>query len=544
MKRTHAFHAAVQVPPSLVGRAVTDRVACRRHTRILEERPQGAGISTRKLKYRRDMLDTLLSACKQTKAFAERENAVPLVQKFLVLAQTLESSKAVAFSLGIADSVEIAASTTAEKVAASLYSSPELASSSLDRPTPKPVQKDFLHPLWVALLAFKLGGPINAASTTHQHEWRLPSEKTRDTPSFYSEGDFVNMFEDLRIAVIWETRDGEAAGPSGNHTVFLTGDATPRPLVTLGTQDNAASSPITILYDCGHAALYYDCDDPDVIRNSISADLHLNAISDEDIQLLNGSPSDVLRGKLSLTELVTNFPIAKYATHFHNLLFDSVSLNAILATLGTLDVPPAPTIPKIGRCLLEERFETYKKDNWAHLPLEIKRMETDVYLEGTYPTAADFLNGVVLKARRDVHLPVGVKLFPQSPLDEISEEARKFIRDLPGDLISTRMAYYASALIDSAYTIGDLIPTANLHKFAELVERRCLELIGIGFIDDESRLSSMAALASAFGNAVDGLKEVQMVAEPWIEGLDLQVYRTRCLYLFWCAGKCLYTNCM
>ncbi|CAN9304086.1 unnamed protein product [Alternaria alternata] len=270
------------------------------------------------------MLDTLLSACKQTKAFAERENAVPLVQKFLVLAQTLESSKAVAFSLGIADSVEIAASTTAEKVAASLYSSPD------------------------------------------------------------------------------------------------------------------------------------------------------------------------------------------------------VSLNAILATLGTLDVPPAPTIPKIGRCLLEERFETYKKDNWAHLPLEIKRMETDVYLEGTYPTAADFLNGVVLKARRDVHLPVGVKLFPQSPLDEISEEARKFIRDLPGDLISTRMAYYASALIDSAYTIGDLIPTANLHKFAELLERRCLELIGIGFIDDESRLSSMAALASAFGNAVDGLKEVQMVAEPWIEGLDLQ----------------------
>lgn len=151
------------------------------------------------------MLDTLLSACKQTKAFAERENAVPLVQKFLVLAQTLESSKAVAFSLGIADSVEIAASTTAEKVAASIYSSPELASSSLDRPTPKPVQKDFLHPLLVALLAFKLGGPINAASTTHQHEWRLPSEKTRGTPSFYSEGDFVNMFEDLRIAVIWET---------------------------------------------------------------------------------------------------------------------------------------------------------------------------------------------------------------------------------------------------------------------------------------------------------------------------------------------------
>jgi hypothetical protein len=106
---------------------------------------------------------------------------------------------------------------------------------------------------------------------------------------------------------------------------------------------------------------------------------------------------------------------------------------------------------------------------------------------------------------------------------------------LPEDLISTRLAYYAPALVDSAYTIRDLTPTANLHKFAKLLERRCLELIGMGFIDGESRLPSMAALACAFGNTINGLKEVQIVAEPWIEDLDLQVYRTRCLYLFWCA---------
>jgi hypothetical protein len=454
----------------------------------------------------------------------------------MVLAQTLESLKAVAFALGTADSVEIRASRTEEKVSASKCPSPELASSPLKRPTSKHAQEDFLHPLLVALVAFKLGGPVNAAFTTHQHEWRIPSDNTRDTPNLHSEGDAGNLFEEMRITVVWETRDGEAAVPSGNHTVFLTGDATPRPLVALRTQEeDGANSPIAILYDCGHAALYYDCDDPDIIRKSTSVDLHLNTILDEDIQLLDGSSSNAFRGKLSLTKLVTDFPIAQYATHFHNLLFDSVALNVILTKLGTLDVPPAPTMPNSGQCLLEERFETYKKDNWAHLPLEVKRMKTDVYLEGTYPTAVSFLDNVVRKARRDVHLPVGVSLFPQSPMDGNWEWARRFIRDLPKDLILTRLAYYAPALVDSAYTTRDLTPTANLHKFAKLLERRCLELIGMGFIDGESRLPSMAAMACAFGNAINGLKEVQIVAEPWIEDLDLQVYRTRCLYLFWCA---------
>ncbi|KAG9190923.1 hypothetical protein G6011_09011 [Alternaria panax] len=480
------------------------------------------------------MLDMLRSACAQTQAFAERDVAIKLVQKFVALAQTLESSKAVAFSLGT-DGVEIAAWTAEEKASTSGYPLPELISSPLKRPASNQHQKDFLHPLLVALLAFKLGGPVNAAFTTYQHEWRVPSDNSCDTPNLHTEGDSGNIFEDLRITVVWEMRDGEVSGLSGNHTVFLTGDATPWPLVALRAQDDGVNSPVAILYDCGHAALYYDCDNPDVIRKSISVDLHLNSISDEDLQLLDRSSSDAVHEKLTLTKLVTEFPIAKYATHFHNILFDSIVLDVILTKLEKLSVPSAPTIPNSRLCLLEERFEMYKKDNWAHLPLEVKRMESDVYLEGAYLTAASFLDDVVLKARRDVHLPVGVSLFPQSPVDENLEGARKFIRDLPKDLISTRLAYYTSALADSAYTIRDLISTANLHKFAKLLEWRCLELIGIGFIDHGSRLPSMTALACAFGNAINGLKEVQIVMEPWIQGLDLQVYRTRCLYLFWCA---------
>ncbi len=281
--------------------------------------------------------------------------------------------------------------------------------------------------------------------------------------------------------------------------------------------------------------MYYDCEDPNAIRKSISLDFHLNTISDKDIHLLGGASADKSRGKLTLTELVTNFPIAKYATHFHNLLFDSVSLDAMLTRLDILEVPPARALPKHGQRLREERFDTYKKDNWAHLPLDVKRMESDICLEGIYATAASFLDKVVLKARRDVHLPVGASLFPQSPMEGNLEWARKFIRDLPENLVSTRVAYYASALIDPAYTAGDLVSTANLRKYAKMLEQRCLELIGIGFIDDAYQLPSMAALACAVGNAIDGLKEVYIVADPWIEELDLQVYRTRCLYLFWCA---------
>jgi hypothetical protein len=80
-----------------------------------------------------------------------------------------------------------------------------------------------------------------------------------------------------------------------------------------------------------------------------------------------------------------------------------------------------------------------------------------------------------------------------------------------------------------------LVSTANLQKYAKMLEQRCLELIGIGFTDDAHRLPSMAALVCAVGNAIHGLKEVQVVTDPWIEESDLQVYRTRCLYLFWCA---------
>ena len=482
------------------------------------------------------MLNALVAACAQTAGFAQRDVAFKLVEKFRTLAQTLDRSKAVAFTFGVEEDEEIVTLPIEEQVAASGDSSPEPQSSPLELSTSMPAREDTLHPLLVALLAFKLGGPINAAFTGHQHEWRPPIDTARDTPSFYSEGDVGDFFDDIRITIVWEMRDDKATGPSGKHSVFLTSDATPRPLEALTVQKRAeASSPVTILYDCRHAALYYVCDDPDAIREGKSLDVHLNTISDKDVRLLNTATGDKSRGKPSLTELVTNFPIENYANHFHDILFDSVSVNAIFTKLDMFDVPPAPALPPDRQHLQDKRFDAYKKDNLAHLPIDIKRLAGDVYLEGSYPTAASFLDKVVLKARRDVHLPVGASLFPQSPMEENMEWARRAIRDLREDLVSNRVAHYATALVDSAYATRDLISTANLRNYAKMLERHYLELIGIGFTDDACSLPSMAALACAFGNAIDGLKEAQIMAEPWIEEMDLQVFRTRCLYLFWCA---------
>jgi hypothetical protein len=535
MKPSPPFNVALQIPASLVGRIVTDRVACRRHTRILEERSHDARAPKEKLQYQRKILNVLVAACARIEPFKQRDDATKLVRKFVTLAQTLESSKAVAFSFGQTEGVEVGSSPIEEE-AASRDSSPELLSSPLELPASKPVREDILHPLSVALLAFRLGGPVNAAFTTHQNEWTLQKDAAHDAPSFYCEGDVGGMFEDLRVTVVWETRDEKESGPSGTHSVFLTGDATPRPLISLKRQEqDEGNSPTIILYDCKHAALYYDCNDPEAIRKSISLDFHRNTISDEDIRLLHGVSIDKSGEKPSLTELVTNFPIEGYAVHFHRILFNSVSLDAILTKLDMFEIPPAPALPKNGQRLREERFDVYKKDNWSHLPQDVKRMETDVYLQGVYTTQASFLGKILLKARRDVHLPVGANLFPQSPLEGNLEWARKFVRDLPDDLMSSRLDYYASALVGQTYTAKDLVSTANLHNYAKMLERRCLELIGIGLVDDACRLPSMAALACVFGSAIDGSKEGQIVAEPWIEELDLQVYRTRCLYLFWCA---------
>jgi hypothetical protein len=355
--------------------------------------------------------------------------------------------------------------------------------------------------------------------------------------NFYTEGDTGNIFDGLRITKVWEERDGKAAGPSGRHNVFLTGDATPQLLTALdSTATQHDSLPVHILYDSQHAALYYDCDDPNAIRKSVTMNFHLNTLMDEDVHLLSTQlNNDADKKELSLTELVTDFPIANYSNLFHNTLFSVALVGEIVKRLSTFDIELPPAATDNTQSLLEERFALYKQENIARLPPAVLKMESDIRLVRVYDTSIRFIDTVVDKARRDVHLPIGMNLFPQCPMDRNKEWARKFIRDLPEHLIATRLAEYAPALVNTSYTSNDLLSTAQLHSFARLLEHRYFELIGIGFVDDSSQLCSTASLASALGEVIDGIKEGQLISEPWVDDSDLQIYRTRCLYLFWCA---------
>ncbi|CAA9959022.1 hypothetical protein PTMSG1_02550 [Pyrenophora teres f. maculata] len=532
MPQQQPFHAAIYVPADIRGYIVTDRVACRRHTRVLAEAPKDVRVTARREKYQRNMMNVLLAACADVGAFSQK-HAVELVQKFVAIAQMLERSKAVGFLLG---AVEPANEAVENDLVADAYPSPVEHPGERTCCTPNSAHEYLLHPLLVALLAFQLGGPVNAAFTTHELEWKLPDDTTSDMPTFYSEGDTGDLFHEFRITRVWETYEGRTVGPSGNHSVFMTGEATPQPLLDLSAHgEGTSSSPVTILYDPRHAALYYDCQDSAAVRRGVSLDFHLNTLTDDILRLLSPPSSETSSGKLTLSKLVTEFPILNYTSHFHDLLFNSDSLVAMLTKLSTITIPPRSNLSGDSQRLREERFEAYKNDNWAHLPQEVKLMESDICLEGTYPTPMNFLNSVTLKARRDVHLPIGMDLFPHTLIAENMEWARKFIRDMSKDTISKRLSCYAHSLVETAYCTKDLISTPNMREVARLFEVSCLELTAFGFVGESLQLLSMAALVHALGVAIDGLKEVQLSTEPWIEETDLQIYRTRCLYFFWCV---------
>jgi hypothetical protein len=537
MVRPQPFRATIQVPTEICGRLLTDRVAWRRHTHMLEERrPQDARTSARKDQYRRNIVNLLVAAYAEADPFADHNATRALVQRFVTLAHTLETLKAVAFLFGEAQDIDAGGDVEVDNAAESVHTPAEESVNQATGAAQKPSREDILHPLLVALLAYQMGGPVNAAFTKHEHEWKVPDNVGNGAPNLYSEGDAGDMFDGFRVTVVWETQDGLRVGPLGTHNVFLTGDATPRPLVTQEPEaQSGAASPLTILYESGKAALYYDCEDPNAVRKSISFDFHLNSNMDDDIRQLT-VPSDAVKVEdITMTKLVTGFPIENYTHHFHNLLFADASLNAILTKLSTLDVPPPPAVPDTTHHQIASRFALYKQDSIDHLPPVVRRMEQDIQLQGIYPTPASFLDAIVLKARRDIHLPIGMNLFPQSPLEENKECARKLLRDLPENLISTRLTSYALALVEPPYTANDLLPTRQLHHLAKIMEQRCLELIGIGFVDDGGRLPSIAALVAAFGEAVDGVKAIQIEPEPWVDEGDMQIYRSRCLYLFWCA---------
>lgn len=95
------------------------------------------------------------------------------------------------------------------------------------------------------------------------------------------------------------------------------------------------------------------------------------------------------------------------------------------------------------------------------------------------------------------------------------------------------------ALTRAPYVGGSLLPTAQLQIFSTMIETMCLDLFACGYTDSSFVLFSMSCLSSALGKALNGSKEVDVAPKLVVTRKDLQLFRTRCLYLFWCADYLL-----
>lgn len=194
------INACSEGPQDERGEIVTDRVACRKNTQSVRERkdPQ----SQAKDRYRREFLRTLQAACEG----GEVENA--LVDKFTHLANTLEDSKALAlpaiYTMGDGSVLlppgPASESATNELSAASgkrLHCHAELLEY-------RPTQTGLIHPLIVALLAYKLGGPISAANSAYADTWQMPVQTGPDAnvDNFYWAHAIGDLFDDHRIALV------------------------------------------------------------------------------------------------------------------------------------------------------------------------------------------------------------------------------------------------------------------------------------------------------------------------------------------------------
>ncbi|EMD85469.1 hypothetical protein COCC4DRAFT_128002 [Bipolaris maydis ATCC 48331] len=474
------FLADIQIPASLCGEIIRERVSCYRRTRVLPNQLTPCTFEDRE-RYRQTVEDCPMGACNRTHGFYNRENG--LFDKFLALVHTLEHAKALAFSFGSADGVENRLETSETKLGSSGYPTTKDMPDQFKPPTSKEMCEYALHPLFITLLAFHYGGPINAAFSIHDHERKSPEDTSEDNMTLYREDNEGRIFNGIRITVVWETCKDKTKGSLERHTVFLAGETTPRPLVSLCAQEqDCGDSPVVIIYDSRCACLYYDGEDPGAVRHSISFDFHLKTISNEDLELLSTPPQLRSRPGLSLAELITRFPVMDYVTHFHNLLFDTEVPKATLARLSNI-------IEMAGKL--------------RHMLLDIPRAVNNTYLIAVYPSFASFREKVAQRARLYLLTTPNAMLFPESSIQETIENARQLIRGFPEELISKRIRHYDSTLTRNPYTYEDLLPTSKIQSLVGALNAGYLKLIGVGFVHESVCLYSMSALAPAFGRAIN-----------------------------------------
>jgi hypothetical protein len=522
------FCAEILVPADERGQLVIERVASHDQIYILHEAPQ---TNNCKLRYRQTIVDLLRSTPTGS------DNIGQLMEKFVRLAESLESTKAIA--LPFRDRDNTLATKWSDKIKSINSSKPALMDPT-ELLQCKQIEACLLHPLVIALLAYQMGGAINAANTLHSHQWKSAEGSVPELAHFYAEGDTKNIVDDHRITLVWEERGGRSTAVPGKHHIFTENQAKPQPLTPfLWIGEDGSACPMVIVYDSRNTALWYECQDTEAVRINIGLDFHVNTITDTELDLLSGV-SQGARGpnELTLTRLITGFPMCQnYTWHFNRLLFDTSSCEMILLALESLEVPHGDpsSPPEPSKSQLYQRFECWDADNLAHIPDFIREFPFNYPVSGVYETPASFINSLSYRMQQDAHFFIGVDLMPQTVADTEREHARKVIRGHTEEKTSQKLAMYMQSLTIDQYDRGSLLPPAQLQAFAGRIKATYLDLAARGYTDGSFMLVSLSSLSSALGRALNGPKEIDVTPKVRVTDEDLQIFRTRCLYLFWCA---------
>jgi hypothetical protein len=521
------FCADIFVSGSERGQLVAERVASHDQIYILQETPESTDC---KLQYRKFILEQLRGTSMGS------DNVDKLVEKFVRLAQNLESTKAIA--LPFQDRDNILATKWPHK-AQEIHYPKRVLLNPTELLFCEQIEASLLHPLVIALLAYQMGGAVNAANTLYSRQWQSSKAPEPELARFYSEGDTKSIADDHRVTLVWEERGGRSTAVSGDHHIFTENQAKPQPLTPLSWMgEDSTTSPMIIVYDYRSTELWYEYQDAEKIRISFGLDFHVNTITDADLHLLNSASQDGRDlGELTLTQLITEFPLPDYTFHFARLLFDTGPREMMLSALESLEVShqdPSPQ-PESSRGHIYQRFQQWDADNLANIPDFLRELPFGYPVSGVYETPADFIDCLSYRMQQDIHFFIGMDLMPQTVADNQRETARKVIRDQTGKKICQKLAAYVQSLTMDCYGCGSLLSTAQLQAIAEKIEITYLDLTSRGYADGSFILVSFSSLSSKLGRALNSTKEIDITPEARVMDQDLQIFRTRCLYLFWCA---------
>jgi hypothetical protein len=158
---TSSLVAGIDTSATNVSRLVTDRIAASQVTHTIRETNNVAKAQSLR-RYRENILTLLQNACPTP------EKRHKITVKFHTLADNLQHTKAVAVPL--ADRLWLDDDGNGLKATWQLLTNDTMFGNDYSLPTKGPVVQGSFHPLLIALLAYQMGGPVNASFTAQAGE--------------------------------------------------------------------------------------------------------------------------------------------------------------------------------------------------------------------------------------------------------------------------------------------------------------------------------------------------------------------------------------